>query len=213
MAKRRKNRQTATANSTAIGEITVSGFKSIRDEERIEIRPLTILAGANSSGKSSVMQPLLLLKQTLEASYDPTCLLLNGPNVRFTTAEQVLSHIKRQSSDQFRIGLRSTRNESFETTFRKKDKFGFRIEQMTIDAMKLWPGMNDSEIENSGVKQIFRHPLPKTCQSDSGMFQGMGDRQRRCFLELQWVLPAGPSRTTQARKTIWRKFGQRKFRG
>ncbi|MBI2950785.1 hypothetical protein HYY27_01755, partial [bacterium] len=35
--------------------ITVSGFKSISREQSIEIRPLTILAGANSSGKTSMM--------------------------------------------------------------------------------------------------------------------------------------------------------------
>ena len=54
-----------------ITKIAVKGFKSIAEECAIDIRPLTILAGANSSGKSSIMQPLLLLKQTLEAPYDP----------------------------------------------------------------------------------------------------------------------------------------------
>ncbi len=74
-----------------ITRITVGGFKSIVEEQSIEVRPLTILAGANSSGKSSIMQPLLLLKQTLEAPYDPGALLLNGPNVRFTLVDQLLS--------------------------------------------------------------------------------------------------------------------------
>src|SRR5713101_6998877 len=77
---------------SGITQLTVSGFKSINREQSIEIRPLTILAGANSSGKSSMMQPLLLLKQTLEATYDPGALLLNGPNVRFTSIEQLLAH-------------------------------------------------------------------------------------------------------------------------
>lgn len=78
-------------NRAGITRITVAGFKSISREQSIEIRPLTILAGANSSGKSSIMQPLLLLKQTLEATYDPGVLLLNGPNVRFTSADQLFS--------------------------------------------------------------------------------------------------------------------------
>jgi predicted ATPase len=73
--------------------ISVQGYKSLYEECSIEIRPLTILAGANSSGKSSIMQPLLLMKQTLEATYDPGALLLNGPNVRFTFAEQFLSNL------------------------------------------------------------------------------------------------------------------------
>ena len=39
------------------------------------------------------MQPLLMLKQTLEAPYDPGPLLLEGPNVQFTSAEQFLSKL------------------------------------------------------------------------------------------------------------------------
>jgi hypothetical protein len=35
-----------------------------------------------------MMQPLLLLKQTLEAQYDPGPLLLNGPNAKFTVVNQ-----------------------------------------------------------------------------------------------------------------------------
>ena len=74
-----------------ITEIAVQGFKSLYDEQRIAVRPLTILAGANNSGKSSIMQPLLMMKQTLEATYDPGPLKLDGPNVYFTSAEQFLS--------------------------------------------------------------------------------------------------------------------------
>ncbi len=66
----------------SISKIAISGFKSIYKEKEIEIKPLTILAGANSSGKSSIMQPLLLLKQTLDASADPGALLLDGPNTQ-----------------------------------------------------------------------------------------------------------------------------------
>ena len=51
--------------------ITVEGFKSISKPHTLDFRPLTLLAGANGSGKSSFMQPVLLLKQTLEAPYDP----------------------------------------------------------------------------------------------------------------------------------------------
>jgi predicted ATPase len=86
------NSQENSPIDQGITEISVQGFKSLYEESRIEIRPLTILAGANSSGKSSIMQPLLLMKQTLEAPYDPGGLLLNGANVKFTKTDQVLSH-------------------------------------------------------------------------------------------------------------------------
>jgi predicted ATPase len=86
------NSQETLPIDQGITEISVQGFKSLYEESRIEIRPLTILAGANSSGKSSIMQPLLLMKQTLEAPYDPGGLLLNGPNVKFTFVRQILSY-------------------------------------------------------------------------------------------------------------------------
>src|SRR5437762_14128539 len=107
MTKGTKNSRPNGREPAAIAEIQVAGFKSIVDEQRIEIRPLTILAGANSSGKSSIIQPLLLLKQTLEAAYDPGPLLLNGPNVKFTSASQLIPKIAgRGVNDQFRVGMR-----------------------------------------------------------------------------------------------------------
>ena len=44
--------QRARISYGGITAISVEGYKSINTEQRIEIRPLTILAGANSSGKS-----------------------------------------------------------------------------------------------------------------------------------------------------------------
>jgi AAA15 family ATPase/GTPase len=104
MSQTSKNSKKHQRPQNAIVSIAVSGFKSIGDEQNIEIRPLTLLAGANSSGKSSMMQPILLLKQTLEAQYDPGPLLLNGPNAKFTSARQFLSLINSQRN-RFRFSL------------------------------------------------------------------------------------------------------------
>lgn len=67
----RQDYETAELSSHGIRAVQVRGFKSLVDECAIEIRPLTLLAGANSSGKSSILQPILMLKQTLEATFDP----------------------------------------------------------------------------------------------------------------------------------------------
>src|SRR5580658_5730304 len=84
---------------TRITSLSIEGFKSIDAELTLELQPLTILAGANSSGKSSALQPLLLLKQTLEASYDPGPLLLNGPNVEFTSVSQFLCRSRAKAEE------------------------------------------------------------------------------------------------------------------
>src|SRR6266446_8030000 len=115
-------------NKEGITRITVAGFKSISQEQSLEIRPLTILAGANSSGKSSIMQPLLLLKQTLEATYDPGALLLNGPNVKFTSTDQLLSRVNlRRAVHSFQVGVEIERERMLTTYFTRSKNKGFDV--------------------------------------------------------------------------------------
>jgi predicted ATPase len=106
-----------------ITKISVRGYKSIEDECTIDIYPLTILAGANSSGKSSIMQPLLLIKQTLEAPYDPGALLLNGPNVRFTSVDQLLTkHSEKNLEESFSVEIEVDLDYSIKNTFKRDSK-------------------------------------------------------------------------------------------
>lgn len=57
-------------------EYRLTNFKAFGETVTIPIRPLTLIFGANSSGKSSIFQSLLLLKQTLEEAKDPATVLL-----------------------------------------------------------------------------------------------------------------------------------------
>ncbi len=140
----------APKDPTGITQITVGGYKSISREQSIEIRPLTILAGANSSGKSSIMQPLLLMKQTLESSFDPGALLLNGPNVLFTSAEQMFSRSSRRDHPVvMKVGLR-VNNHAFTVRFGKHRNNGLEILTNTYvsaeEELTLSPGMTQREI-------------------------------------------------------------------
>ncbi len=56
----------------------VSNLKSIRKETELELGPLTIFAGANSSGKSSFIQSILLIAQTLAHKVGSRSVVLNG---------------------------------------------------------------------------------------------------------------------------------------
>lgn len=58
--------------------ITLERFKSFEAPMRVELAPLTILLGRNNSGKSSIIQSLLLLKQTLEDPRRSIPLTLEG---------------------------------------------------------------------------------------------------------------------------------------
>lgn len=107
-AKRPQIRSLASSASEGNVRLTVSGFKAIREPTTISIAPLTIIAGVNSSGKSSFMQLLLMMKQTLEAPFDPGALLLYGPNVKFTEIQQIFSKGRSRTDavDDMSISLR-----------------------------------------------------------------------------------------------------------
>ncbi|MCC2528837.1 AAA family ATPase [Bacillus spizizenii] len=101
--------------------ISIRGYKSINEEQEIELKPLTILAGTNSSGKSSFIQPILLLKQTIEESYDPGALLLNGPLAKFTNFEQLLHKSKKNEADSFEVGFKVDNKHTCKFTYAKKN--------------------------------------------------------------------------------------------
>jgi len=65
-----------------IKSFEVYNFKSIEYSGEIKFPKITILIGANSSGKSSIEQALLLMKQTFEAEEPSIPLVLNGPHVQ-----------------------------------------------------------------------------------------------------------------------------------
>jgi hypothetical protein len=96
--------ETQPSERRGITRIRVDGFKSLRNAE-IEVRPLTILAGANSSGKSAIMQPLLLMKQTLDSPYDAGALLLEGENYAASNPQDVLTRLKGINRTDFQVDL------------------------------------------------------------------------------------------------------------
>lgn len=67
-------------------------FKSVRDDTTIALAPLTVLAGANSSGKSTVLQSMLMIAQTLQSPVTERPIVLNGPMVRLGTFDDVRSY-------------------------------------------------------------------------------------------------------------------------
>lgn len=66
--------------STPLRRWEVRNFKSIR-EATLEFGGLTVLVGANSSGKTSLLQSILLLVQAAQAGSEGVALPLNGPLV------------------------------------------------------------------------------------------------------------------------------------
>ncbi len=60
---------------------------------KLPLRPLTLLAGANASGKSSVLQALALLHQTMREHEWSSRLMLNGNTVELGTSSDVIDQV------------------------------------------------------------------------------------------------------------------------
>ena len=57
---------------------TIGNFKSIREQATLELRALTIFSGVNSSGKSTLIQSMLMVAQSLGTARAEDALLFNG---------------------------------------------------------------------------------------------------------------------------------------
>lgn len=79
-------------------KISIENFKSIRKLHNFEIKPLTILSGVNSAGKSSFVQLLLILKQTVELDSSKKAFLLDGEYYKVKSFTDIISNrdIKRK---------------------------------------------------------------------------------------------------------------------
>lgn len=70
---------------------------------RLPLAPLTLLSGANASGKSSALQALVLLHQTMREHEWSTRLMLNGGAIRLGTASDVVDKVHGRHG--FEIGV------------------------------------------------------------------------------------------------------------
>src|SRR5271157_2008032 len=85
-----------------ISSIHLEHFKCFGDL-RLPFAPLTLLTGVNATGKSSVIQPLVLLQQTMMDGKRLNALVLNGPLLRLGRFVDVMDEVR--GRDSFAISL------------------------------------------------------------------------------------------------------------
>jgi predicted ATPase len=86
---------------------------------RLPLAPLTLLTGVNAAGKSSAIQPLVLLHQTMIENENSKSLLLNGPLLRLGRFGDVVDEV--HGRDSFGVGLSANGN-SIRWVFRSDSK-------------------------------------------------------------------------------------------
>ena len=75
--------------------IEIDNFKSYNEMQCIQFSDLSVLLGANSSGKSTALQALLAIKQTMECNSPDEELLLSGQYVALGDFDDVISNNSR----------------------------------------------------------------------------------------------------------------------
>lgn len=90
--------------STRLARLQLKNFKSVREAD-IAMGALTVIAGANSTGKSSVLQAILAMSQVTRRRMDGHHFPLNGEFTRLGTFDAV-RHQRADPGEPVRIGLR-----------------------------------------------------------------------------------------------------------
>jgi predicted ATPase len=134
-----------------ITRLRIKNFKSLRDTGELRIRPLTFLLGPNSSGKSSIIQSLLLLRQTVDSPDLTNPLIINGNYVQLGSyRDLVFSHLYRN-------------HVRFEFTLQPEDGFVFRWPHMVRTGARgrRMPAIERYEIESLNFSCEFAYSIRK----------------------------------------------------
>lgn len=129
---------------------------------RLPLSSLTLLSGSNASGKSSVLQTLVLLHQTMREHEWSRRLMLNGLAIRMGTVSDVVDKVHGRSS--FEIGLVDG-DETVQWTFvGDRSEMSMAVERVIV---------GDRSYENPDK---LRYLLPP---SDEGTTPSIANRLRR----------------------------------
>jgi len=81
-----------------LNKISLKNFKAFKEAE-IEFKPITILIGPNNSGKSSLIQSIILIQQTLESSNS----VINTVGKKFGSFDELINQNAENDEIDFRL--------------------------------------------------------------------------------------------------------------
>lgn len=106
--------------SDLIEKIVIDGFKSLRNVS-IDIKPITILIGLNSSGKSSVLQCLEVLKQTAKVGW--SVFRVDGDLINLGSFKDIV--FQKGDENEINVEIRGFRKQSLEPPFGKEATYNY----------------------------------------------------------------------------------------
>jgi predicted ATPase len=139
-------------------ELHLSRFKSFEKLD-LPLRSLTVLTGVNGGGKSSVIQSLVLLQQTMVESEWSRSLLLNGNQLSLGQAGDVLNELT--GGKDFKLGV-SAKNCKIIWTFDAADR-----KALSIDLQEVMVNQAVIRKQDISAGSAVRWLLPTTSPSIS----------------------------------------------
>lgn len=118
----------------------LQGFKSKTDSAPLELAPLTILTGTNSSGKSTVIQSMLVMKQTMETPIAKNYLRLNGALAKLGTHSDIFS-----AKSRMQIGLETDNGACLNVHYAPAPEIKGEPSYPILEAVELKSGSADGE--------------------------------------------------------------------
>ncbi len=95
-----------------ITRISLENFKGFKTLNNMKIKPVTVLCGTNSCGKTSLLQSILLMRQTLESQNPNQTLLLNGRFVSLGKFEDIIFEKDSDKAVTFEFSFRINKDSS-----------------------------------------------------------------------------------------------------
>lgn len=117
-----------------INEISLENFKGFKCLNNLKIKPITILCGTNSSGKSSILQSILLLRQTFESQNPIQNLLLNGRFVHMGIFDNLIYQKNNSNTIKYSFDFKINPKMFFNPRFRHTNELlKYRIRELILD--------------------------------------------------------------------------------
>lgn len=142
---------------------TIESFKSISKSTTLDLSPLTIFAGENSSGKSTIIQSILLVAQTLQSNSWGRCVVLNGNIVRLGSFDDIRSAEAATPTISIGFELQPTKLQGSAQSY---SKFVYLSDDYFEHAKSVICGFSFSA-ENPGLNENLQlHPRLEKCSLD-----------------------------------------------
>ncbi len=176
-----------------ISRIDLRHFKCF-ETLKLSLRPLTLLSGSNATGKSSVMQALVLLHQTMREHEWSSRLMLNGATIRLGTGADVIDQVYGRRS--CRIALFDGDADRFEWEFEgERDEMSMAVQRTQGDTES--HGGWDTD-ESQALRRLLPldasdHPLTdRLCRLTYLTAERLGPREYYSYDDPQLTPVVGP---------------------